>query len=385
MRTKIAILGSTGSIGIQTLDIVRANNELFEVIALVANNNWELLAEQAKEFCPKMVVIANDNFYKQITESLQYRNIEIYTGESAICDVASITDIDVVVTAMVGFSGLKPTIKAIENHKKIALANKETLVVAGELIMQLARKNNVKIYPIDSEHSAIYQCLLGDNKSLEKIILTASGGPFRTLTKEELTRVTKQQALSHPNWSMGNKVTIDSASLMNKGLEMIEACWLFNVSPSMVDVIIHPQSIIHSMVCYNDGSYKAQLGLPDMRLPISFAIGLSNRIESHWGRLNFAQIGNLTFENPDMDKFPNLKIAYIAMENGGSYTTVMNAANEIAVDAFLNDKISFIDITTVIEYTLAKYNHNSVSSIEDYFQIDNEARQIAINFIKHRL
>lgn len=382
MRRRLAILGSTGSIGSQTLDIVRQNTDLFEVSVLVANNSWELLVKQAKEFNPKVVVISNTEYYHKVKEGLHNYNIEVLASEVAISDVVCIDGIDIVVTAMVGFSGLVPTIKAIESGKKIALANKETLVVAGELIMPLVKKYNSEILPVDSEHSAIYQCLVGDNRNVEKLILTASGGPFRNLTKEELKYVTKEQALKHPNWTMGAKVTIDSASLMNKGLEVIEAHWLFNIPHNYIEVVVHPQSIIHSMVCYQDGSYKAQLGIADMRIPISYAIGLKNRVSNNLNRLDFADIGELTFQKPDLEKFPNLAIAYQVVKEGGSASTVMNAANEVAVENFLADKISFCDISHIISKVVNEYNHHSVNSIDEYINVDKKARLLALDTIQ---
>lgn len=381
----ISILGSTGSIGTQTLDIIRNNKEKFTVSSLVARNNFELLIEQAREFNPKCVVIANPAHYDKVKSALVDMPITIMTGDDAVCDVVEDTEVDIVLTAMVGISGLKPTVKAIKSGKRIALANKETLVVAGELIKELQIKNKTKIYPVDSEHSAIYQCLSGDDKYVEKLILTASGGPFRTFSKNELQKVTKMQALRHPNWSMGAKVTIDSATMMNKGLEMIEARWLFDISHHNIEILVHRQSIIHSMVCYQDGSYKAQLGIPDMRLPISYAIGEGCRIPNSLDRLDFSSLGTLDFEKPNLDIFPNIKTAYSAIEQGGSATTVMNAANEIAVQSFLDDQIRFCDISNIISDIMDGYNHkSSLSSLSDYEQIDNEVRMLTKELINKK-
>lgn len=381
----ISILGSTGSIGTQTLDIIRNNKEKFTVSSLVARNNFELLIEQAREFNPKYVVIANPAHYDKVKSALVDMPVTVMTGDDAVCDVVEDTEVDIVLTAMVGISGLKPTVKAIESGKKIALANKETLVVAGELIKKLQIKNKTKIYPVDSEHSAIYQCLSGDDKYVEKLILTASGGPFRTFSKNELQKVTKMQALRHPNWSMGAKVTIDSATMMNKGLEMIEARWLFDISHHNIEILVHRQSIIHSMVCYQDGSYKAQLGIPDMRLPISYAIGEGCRIPNSLDRLDFSSLGTLDFEKPNLDIFPNIKTAYSAIEQGGSATTVMNAANEIAVQSFLDDQIRFFDISNIISDMMDGYNHkSSLSSLSDYEQIDNEVRMLTKELINKK-
>lgn len=381
----ISILGSTGSIGTQTLDIIRKNKDSFVVSSLVARNNFNLLIEQAKEFRPRYVVIANDIYYDKVKTALAGLPICVLSGEDAIIDVAGSKDVDIVLTAMVGISGLKPTIKAIESNKKIALANKETLVVAGEFIKNLQIKNKTKIYPVDSEHSAIYQCLCGDNKYVEKVILTASGGPFRNFTKKEMENVTKSQALKHPNWSMGAKVTIDSATMMNKGLEMIEARWLFDIHHDDIDIVVHPESIIHSLVCYKDGSYKAQLGVPDMRIPISYAIGEGDRIPNDLGRLDFSSLGSLTFQKPDVNIFPNIKTAYDAIAQGGSATTVMNAANEIAVEYFLNDKIRFFDISYIISDIMNSYNHiSSISSISEYIHIDNDVRTLTKELINRK-
>lgn len=351
----------------------------------MARNNFELLIQQAKEFNPKAVVISNPLHYYKVKTALANLSIEVLTGDDAICDVVQESEVDIVLTAMVGISGLKPTIKAIESGKKIALANKETLVVAGELIKKFQIKHNIKIYPVDSEHSAIYQCLVGDDRYVEKLILTASGGPFRTFTKEELQKVTKSQALKHPNWSMGAKVTIDSATMMNKGLEMIEARWLFDISHNNIDIVVHPQSIIHSMVCFQDGSYKAQLGIPDMRLPISYAIGEGVRIPNDLDRLDFSSLGVFSFEKPNLEIFPNITTAYNAIEQGGSATTVMNAANEIAVQYFLDEKIRFCDISSIISDMMSNYNHKSImSSLSDYELVDLETRELTKELINKK-
>lgn len=371
---KVSILGSTGSIGTQCLDVVRENRDRFAISSLVAKDNWELLIKQAIEFLPKYVVIANELYYHKVKDALSHLDIEVMTGEDAILDVVSVQDLDIVLTAMVGFSGLAPTIKAIKAGKDIALSNKETMVVAGELINELKNNYGNKIIPVDSEHSAIYQCLIGETQKAEKIILTASGGPFREFSKEQLKTVTKTQALKHPNWSMGAKVTIDSASLMNKGLEMIEAKWLFDMAPKDIEVLVHPQSIIHSMVYFQDASYKAQLGIADMRLPISYAIGYTDRIKNNYDRLDFAKIGALTFENPDTDRFPNLALAYKSIEIGESAPTVLNASNEIAVEAFLSEKISFIDISNIVETQLNSFNHYKLNNLDDYIAVDKEIR-----------
>ncbi|WP_373813824.1 1-deoxy-D-xylulose-5-phosphate reductoisomerase, partial [Porphyromonas loveana] len=337
MKKNIAILGSTGSIGTQTLDIIRHNPDFFNVYLLTANNNADLLIRQAREFGPEVVVLANADKYEAVRSALADLPIKVWCGADAIADAVSAPDIDMVVTAMVGYSGLLPTIRAIQAGKMIALANKETLVVAGELIMQLAREHEVPILPVDSEHSAIFQALLGERQRPEKILLTASGGPFRHLSAEELQHVTREQALCHPNWNMGAKVTIDSASLMNKGFEMIEAKWLFEMQPDEIEILVHPQSIVHSMVQFRDGSVKAQLGIPDMRLPISYALGITQRIPNEYPRVDFTA-APLTFERPDLERFPNLFYAFDAIRLGGDAPCALNAANEVAVAAFLRDE-----------------------------------------------
>lgn len=382
----IAILGSTGSIGTQALDIIRENPDLFEVYALTANNNSELLIKQAKEFKPEVVVIANTDKYNEIKEALEKLPIKVFAGNDAISQVSEMEPIDIVLTAMVGYSGLKPTISAIRAKKTIALANKETLVVAGELITSLAIENTTPIIPVDSEHSAIFQCLVGENlDSIEKVILTASGGPFRTKSYEELALVTKNQALKHPNWEMGAKITIDSATMMNKGFEVIEAKWLFGVKPEQINVVVHPQSIIHSMVQFSDGSIKAQMGLPDMKLPIQYAFGYPTRIKNNLPRLDFTQHPSLTFEEPDVKKFRNLGFAYEAMAKGGNMPCILNAANEIVVAAFLQDKIGFLQMSDIIEKTLLKASFIAQPTYEDYVASNTETRSISEAIIKQLL
>jgi 1-deoxy-D-xylulose-5-phosphate reductoisomerase len=374
-KKQIAILGSTGSIGTQALDVIRENRNLFDIYILTANNNVELLIRQAREFQPEMVVIANKSKFTQLKDALSDLPIKVWAGYEAICQVVQAEPVQIVLTAMVGYSGLKPTINAIQAGKTIALANKETLVVAGELIIQLAMENRTHIIPVDSEHSAIFQCLAGElNNPIEKIILTASGGPFRNFSQEQLAIVTKKEALRHPNWNMGAKVTIDSATLMNKGFEMIEAKWLFNVDTSQIQILVHPQSIIHSMVQFADSSIKAQLGLPDMHLPIQYAFTYPNRIFSNFERLDFNKFSNLTFEEPNTHKFCNLTLAYEAVAKGGNMPCILNAANEIAVAAFLEDKISFSAMSEVIEKTMEQVSFIASPDLDDYMQTDTEAR-----------
>jgi 1-deoxy-D-xylulose-5-phosphate reductoisomerase len=381
MKRKIAILGATGSIGTQTLDVIAQHSDCFEVYALTAHHQVDLLIRQARTFLPEVVVIANEQKYLQLKDALRDLPIKVWAGKDAICQVAQLAPVDIVLAAMVGYSGLKPTIAAIEAGKIIALANKETLVVAGDLITRLALENKAPVLPVDSEHSAIFQCLTGENSPVEKIILTASGGPFRKYRKEDLQHVTKNDALKHPNWSMGAKITIDSSSMMNKGFEMIEACWLFDVSPEQVQVLVHPQSIIHSMVQFRDSSVKAQLGLPDMRLPIQYALSYPDRLESSFPRLNFSDFNSLTFETPDMEKFPQLSLAYQAMKQGGNMPCILNAANEIVVDAFLKDRISFLQMSRVIEQTMQQAGFIAQTDYEIYMQTDQEARTIAREII----
>lgn len=382
-KKHIAILGSTGSIGTQALDVIASHPDVFEVEVLTAQNNADLLIEQAKKFNPNVVVIANEAHYTKVKEALASTDVKVYAGESALASVMEMDSIHLVLTALVGFAGLKPTIKAIEAGKDIALANKETLVVAGELVTTLARQKGVNIYPVDSEHSAIFQCIVGEfHNPIEKIILTASGGPFRGKKKQELTQITKAQALKHPNWTMGTKVTIDSATLMNKGLEVIEAKWLFGLKPEQVEVIVHPQSIIHSMVQFRDGSIKAQMGLPDMRLPIQFAMGYPERLTSDFPRFDFTKYPALTFEKPDTETFRNLALAFEALGRGGNMPCVLNAANEVAVAEFLKDKIGFLDMPGVVEECLAGISFIKNPSLNDYIETDREARTKALELIK---
>ena len=382
-KKHIAILGSTGSIGLQTLDVIAANPEAFEVEVLTAQNNAATLIEQARRFKPNAVVIANDAHYADVKAALANEDIKVYAGENALASVVQMDDIDIVVTALVGYSGLKPTIKAIEAGKTIALANKETLVVAGGLITSLAREKAVNIYPVDSEHSAIFQCLVGEfHNKIEKIILTASGGPFRGRKKDELKNVTRTEALKHPNWSMGAKITIDSATLMNKGLEVIEAKWLFGLEPEQVEVIVHPQSIIHSMVQFQDGSIKAQMGLPDMRVPIQFAISYPGRLKSTFPRFDFAQYPNLTFEKPDLETFRNLALAFEALNRGGNMPCVLNAANEVVVAEFLRNNMGFLEMSDIVEQCLARMDYIKEPSYEDYVNTDKEARIRAYELMK---
>ncbi len=381
-KRHIAILGSTGSIGTQALDVIRKNQDKFVVEVLTAQSNADLLIDQAIEFKPNTVVIVNDSQYDKVFAALNPIGIKVYSGINALASVAEMEVVDIVLTALVGYSGLLPTIRAIKAGKHIALANKETLVVAGDLVTKLALEHKVDILPVDSEHSAIFQCLAGEfHNPIEKIILTASGGPFRGKDKEYLKTVTKAQALKHPNWSMGAKITIDSASLMNKGLEVIEAKWLFNLTPSQIEVTVHPQSIVHSMVQFEDGSIKAQMGLPDMKLPIQYALGYPNRLTSDFPRFDFSLAHTLTFERPDLETFRNLVLAFEALEKGGNLPCILNAANEIAVAEFLNDKISFLEISDVIEQCMAKVPFIASPSLEDYIATDTETRRLAQNLI----
>lgn len=377
MKRNIAILGSTGSIGTQALDVVREHPERFEIYALTACNNVDLLIKQALEFMPEVVVIANEKKYPELKDALSDLPIKVWAGNDAIAQVVESSPIDMVLTAMVGYCGLKPTINAIRAGKAIALANKETLVVAGELIMELAIANKVPILPVDSEHSAIFQCLNGESSAIEKILLTASGGPFRNYTPDELKKVTKSQALKHPNWDMGAKITIDSASMMNKGFEMIEAKWLFDLNPDQVEVVVHPQSIIHSMVQFEDSSIIAQLGLPDMRLPIQYALGYPERLKSNFERLDIFELGTMTFEKPDMERFRNLAFAFEAAHTKGNMPCILNAANEVVVAAFLNDRIGFLEMSDIIERTMQKTSFVQTPSYDDYVNTDAEARRIA--------
>lgn len=372
----IAILGSTGSIGTQALDIIEKHPELFKVTVLTANNNWELLAEQALKFHPRKVIIASDSNYIKLKHALQKSDIEVISGEDNMSYAGTGENVDIVITALVGYSGLLPTIKAIQDHKTIALANKETLVVAGELITGLAKDNDVKILPVDSEHSAIFQCLQGEKrKNLKKVLLTASGGPFRKYSLEDLKKVTVKQALNHPNWNMGTKVTIDSASMMNKGFEMIEAKWLFKCDPENIEILIHPQSIVHSMVQFCDGSVKAQIGIPDMRIPIQYALSYPDRLSSSEFTLNWSQVHELTFEKPDTKKFPLLRLAFEAIEKGGNMPCILNAANEIAVQAFLKERISFVMMPLLVENMMEVISFNSQPTLEELI-ITNEITRI---------
>lgn len=374
----IAILGSTGSIGTQALDVIEAYPEAFDLQVLTANRNADLLIEQSKKYKPNTVVIADESLYEKVKQALWEDEIHVYAGADALCQVVESSDVHTVLTAMVGYAGLKPTLAAIEAKKNIALANKETLVVAGELVQELALKKGVQIYPVDSEHSAIFQCLTGEFQNpIEKIYLTASGGPFRGFSYEQLQKVTKAQALKHPNWAMGAKITIDSASMMNKGLEVIEAKWLFDLKPEQIDVIVHPQSIVHSLVQFEDGSIKAQLGLPDMKLPIQYALTYPDRFVSKFERFNFMDYPSLTFEQPDPKTFKNLQLAYNALEKGGTMACALNAANEVAVQAFLEEKISFVQIADINETTMNTASFIQKPTIEDYVALDAEARKIA--------
>jgi len=378
MKKQIAILGSTGSIGTQALQVIAEHSDLYEVYALTANNQVELLIEQARKFMPEVVVIANEAKYIQLKEALNDLPIKVYAGDDALAQVVEAAPIDIVLTAMVGFAGLKPTIHAIRAKKKIALANKETLVVAGELINDLTQQFGSAILPVDSEHSAIFQCLVGEvGNNVEKIILTASGGPFRTCNLSQLKTVTKVQALKHPNWDMGAKITIDSASMMNKGFEVIEAKWLFGLKPEQIDVVVHPQSIIHSMVQFEDGAVKAQLGVPDMRVPIQYAFSYPDRLHSSFDRLDFSTCGNLTFEKPDTTRFRNLALAYEALHQAGNMPCIVNAANEIAVAAFLRNRVSFLGMSDVIEKVMQTVSYIKTPMYDDYVATDAEARRVA--------
>ncbi|MES2286397.1 MAG: 1-deoxy-D-xylulose-5-phosphate reductoisomerase [Bacteroidota bacterium] len=386
METKkknIAILGSTGSIGTQTLDVIRANSDTFAVEVLTGNGNADLLIKQAIEFNPNAVVIADENKYLYVKEALKAYDIKVFAGNKAIVEVVTMDSIDMVLAAIVGYAGLESTMSAIKAEKQIALANKETLVVAGDLVTALAKEKGVNLYPVDSEHSAIFQCLAGEFQNpIEKIYLTASGGPFRGKDKNFLATIKKEQALKHPNWEMGAKITIDSASLMNKGLEVIEAKWLFGLKPEQIEVIVHPQSIVHSLVQFTDGSMKAQMGLPDMKLPIQYALGYPQRIKSDFPRFNFMNYPQLTFEQADTKTFRNLALAFEAMNKGGNSPCVLNAANEIAVEAFLKDKIGFLEMSDVVENCLQTVNFINKPSYADYVETDAETRRVATNQLK---
>lgn len=379
---RIAILGSTGSIGTQTLDIVREHPDLYEAYALTAHSSVELLIAQAREFQPEVVVIADETHYPALRDALEDLPIKVFAGDEALCDVVRMSDVDVVVTAMVGFSGLRPTIAAIEAKKTIALANKETLVVAGELITELAIKNKVAILPVDSEHSAIFQCLVGeDGNSIDKLLLTASGGPFRQKTLLELPNMTAAQALRHPNWEMGAKITIDSATMMNKGFEMIEAKWLFGVEASQIEVVVHPESIVHSAVQFADGSIKAQMGVPDMRLPIQYALSFPRRDTLSGDRLDLFALRNLTFERPDFNKFDCLRIAYDAVEIGGNMPCIVNAANEVVNLAFRQGKIGFLDIAALIRRAMNEATFCASPTLDTYLQTDAEVRRLTAAYL----
>ena len=380
-KKKIAILGSTGSIGTQALQVIEEHADLYEAYVLTANNRVELLIEQARRFMPEVVVIANEDKYEVLRDALADLPVKVYAGAEALCQIVQERPVDVVLTAMVGFAGLRPTISAIKAGKAIALANKETLVVAGELINRLANDYHADIIPVDSEHSAIFQCLAGEVSPVEKIILTASGGPFRTVSHEQLASVTKAQALKHPNWSMGAKITIDSASMMNKGFEVIEAKWLFGVEPGQIQVVVHPQSIVHSAVQFADGAVKAQLGMPDMRVPIQYAFSYPLRLQSSFERLDLFRIGTLTFEEPDTHRFRNLALAYEALHEGGNMPCIVNAANEIVNRAFLEDRIGFLQMSDVIANTMRKTSFVKKPTYEDYLQTDAEARRIAEEYV----
>jgi 1-deoxy-D-xylulose-5-phosphate reductoisomerase len=381
MKRNLAILGSTGSIGTQALEVVAANPDIFEIEVLTAQNNADLLIEQAAKFRPNVVVISNEALYDKVFSALDPLDIKVYAGEKSLSSVVQIESINMVLTALVGYAGLIPTIAAIKAGKHIALANKETLVVAGELVTDLAAKNRVDILPVDSEHSAIFQCLVGEfHNPIEKIILTASGGPFLGRDRDFLKNVTKLQALKHPNWTMGAKITIDSASLMNKGLEVIEAKWLFGLTPDQIEVVVHPQSIIHSMVQFEDGSMKAQMGLPDMRVPIQFALSYPARLKSDFPRLDFSKYPSLTFQKPDLETFRNLGFAFEALSQGGNMACIVNAANEIAVASFLRDEIGFLEMSDLIEDCMQRVSFVKTPGLEDYIKTDEETRRIALEF-----
>ena len=380
-KRRIAILGSTGSIGTQALDVISQHTDLFEVELLTANNNADLLIEQALKFKPNHVVICNEDHYAKVNDALAATDTKVFAGMKSVNDLVQSSTIDMVLASMVGFSGLEPTINAIKGGKAIALANKETLVAAGSIVTRLAREYNTPIIPVDSEHSAIFQCLQGEYTPIEKLILTASGGPFRTWSKEEIAMATRAQALNHPNWDMGAKVTIDSASMMNKGLEMIEASWLFNVSPDDIEIVVHPQSIVHSMVQFTDGCLKAQLGAPDMRVPIQYALSYPQRVSLDTKRISFPELAHLDFYAPDSARFPAIELAYAAHRMKGNMACIMNGANEIAVDAFLKEKILFHRIPEIIEKTMVKANFVPLPDTDDIYQSHNQAKEIALSLI----
>ena len=382
MQKQVAILGSTGSIGTQTLEVIEKNPDHFKLEILTARNNADVLIAQSRKFLPNHVVITNEDKYEYVSQNLSDLPIKVYAGSDALEQIVEMDSVDIIMSALVGFSGLQPTLKAIRAGKDIALANKETLVVGGDLVTKAAIENRVNIYPVDSEHSAIFQCIVGEEMNpIEKIILTASGGPFLGKDREYLQNVTREEALKHPNWCMGDKVTIDSASLMNKGLEVIEARWLFGLKPEQIEVIIHPQSIIHSLVQFEDGSLKAQLGIPDMRLPIQYALGFPERLRSDLERFSFSTYPNLTFQSPDTEIFPNLSLAYRALDKGGNLPCIMNAANEVAVNAFLEGKLGFLDMSGVIEKTMNSVAFIATPDLNDYVETDSEARKIAGSYL----
>ena len=383
-KRHIAILGSTGSIGTQALEVLEANPDSFVLEVLTAHSSADLLIEQALKFKPNCVVIGDESQYKKVQDVLFDEGIKVYAGADSLAQVVQMEEIDIVLTALVGYAGLRPTLAAIEAGKHIALANKETLVVAGDIVTDLAKQKGVNIYPVDSEHSAIFQCLVGEfHNPIEKIYLTASGGPFRGQTREQLASVTKAQALKHPNWDMGAKITIDSASMMNKGLEVIEAKWLFGLKPEQIDVIVHPQSIVHSIVQFEDGSMKAQMGLPDMKLPIQFALAFPERLKSDFPRFNFLNYPQLTFEQPDPKTFRNLALAFEAMKLGGNQPCILNAANEVVVDAFLKDKVTFLQMSDIIEQCMQKVAFIQKPNYDDYVATDAETRSVASQLIKN--
>ena len=385
MKKRIAILGSTGSIGTQALDVIKNHTDKFQLEVITAQNNVELLIKQAIEFKPNTVVIGNKEHYNKVNQALLPHNIKVFAGEESICQIVESDTVDLVLVSVVGFAGLKPTINAIEAQKQIAIANKEPLVVAGEIITKLAKEKGVNIYPVDSEHSAIFQCIVGEfHNPIEKIFLTASGGPFRNKSLDFLANVTKEDALKHPNWKMGNKVTIDSASMMNKGLEVIEAKWLFGLSPEQIEIIIHPQSIVHSIVQFQDASMKAQMGLPNMKLPIQYAFSYPDRLNSDFPRFNFLDYPELTFETVDIKKFRNLALAFEALNKGGNIPCIMNAANEVVVESFLNDKIKFLEMPDIIEKCMQTVSFVQKPTYDDYVLTDIEARRFAKNYINKR-
>lgn len=382
MPKHIAILGSTGSIGTQTLEVVRVNKDKLIVEVITSNTNAKLLIEQAKEFKPNAVVIADETKYKEVKTALEHTDTKVFAGEDALAQIVQTSSIDTVVAAIVGYAGLRPTMEAIKAKKHIALANKETLVVAGELIQELCKQNAVSLTPIDSEHSAIFQCLVGEPEEVEKIILTASGGPFRNKTLEELKKVTPKQAQKHPNWNMGAKISIDSATMMNKGLEIIEAKWLFGLENNQIEIVVHPQSIIHSMVQFSDSSIKAQLGIPDMKVPIQYALSFPERWHSDFPRLDFTKYPQLTFEKPDFQKFGCLNLAFSALEKGGNIPAIINAANEVVVDAFLKGKIQFLQIPKIIEKASQNINFINKPTYDDYVNTDKETREFTKSIIQ---